>query len=175
MPRKKIVGIVVASILIGLAGCATAPSLRNFPYPVEQIKGAPYFALVNMCERENIAWDYDPLSQVIILKKDNKDVRLLVNSDRAVVDKTSQRLSGPVLIRESVIYAPVDVRGYFQPAVCPVPGVPGTAYLRPVNTIVLDPGHGGKDPGATGRYGLREKDVVLDVAERVKRALQRCG
>lgn len=31
-------------------------------------------------------------------------------------------------------------------------------------TIVLDPGHGGADPGATGPGGLREKDVNLDVA-----------
>jgi N-acetylmuramoyl-L-alanine amidase len=33
-----------------------------------------------------------------------------------------------------------------------------------IETIVLDPGHGGKDPGAIGRSGLTEKEVVLDVA-----------
>ncbi|KKB36556.1 N-acetylmuramoyl-L-alanine amidase [Bacillus thermotolerans] len=32
--------------------------------------------------------------------------------------------------------------------------------------IVIDPGHGGSDPGATG-YGLREKDVVLDTSLRL--------
>lgn len=30
--------------------------------------------------------------------------------------------------------------------------------------VVIDPGHGGRDPGATGPTGLHEKDVVLDVA-----------
>ena len=30
--------------------------------------------------------------------------------------------------------------------------------------VALDPGHGGEDPGATGPNGLREKDVVLQVA-----------
>ena len=38
--------------------------------------------------------------------------------------------------------------------------------------IVLDPGHGGNDPGATGYNGLREKDVVLAVAKLVKQHLR---
>lgn len=36
-----------------------------------------------------------------------------------------------------------------------------------VKTIVLDPGHGGKDPGAIGRSGLQEKFVTLDIAKRI--------
>ena len=36
-------------------------------------------------------------------------------------------------------------------------------------TITLDPGHGGEDPGAIGRGGNREKDVVLSIAKRIKR------
>ena len=35
-------------------------------------------------------------------------------------------------------------------------------------TIALDPGHGGEDPGAIGSSGLREKDVVLRIARRLK-------
>ena len=38
--------------------------------------------------------------------------------------------------------------------------------------IVLDPGHGGNDPGATGYNGLKEKDVVLSVARLVKQHLK---
>ena len=38
--------------------------------------------------------------------------------------------------------------------------------------IVLDPGHGGHDPGAVGARGLKEKDVNLDIARRVYRLLQ---
>jgi len=33
--------------------------------------------------------------------------------------------------------------------------------------IMIDPGHGGSDLGATGRSGLREKDLVLDIARRL--------
>ncbi len=40
-------------------------------------------------------------------------------------------------------------------------------------TIVLDPGHGGKDPGATGVGGLREKTVVLALAVRLAERIRR--
>ena len=39
-------------------------------------------------------------------------------------------------------------------------------------TVVLDPGHGGKDSGAVRRYSPAEKTVALDVALRVKRKLR---
>jgi len=42
-----------------------------------------------------------------------------------------------------------------------------------VRRVVLDPGHGGFDPGAMGLGGLMEKDVTLDLALRVERILAR--
>jgi len=39
-------------------------------------------------------------------------------------------------------------------------------------TIALDPGHGGEDPGASGRNGSREKDIVLSIAKRLKGKLE---
>jgi N-acetylmuramoyl-L-alanine amidase len=44
-----------------------------------------------------------------------------------------------------------------------------------IDTIVIDPGHGGKDPGAIGITGLREKDVNLDISKLLKRRLQAEG
>jgi N-acetylmuramoyl-L-alanine amidase len=41
-----------------------------------------------------------------------------------------------------------------------------------VGRIVLDPGHGGHDTGTVGPEGLREKDLVLDVAQRLGRLIE---
>ena len=46
----------------------------------------------------------------------------------------------------------------------PVPGI---------RKIVLDPGHGGRDPGAIGPGGIEEKDLVLSVARKLARKLRR--
>ena len=39
-------------------------------------------------------------------------------------------------------------------------------------TVVIDPGHGGKDPGAIGRKGTREKTITLQIAKRLRDLLQ---
>ena len=44
-----------------------------------------------------------------------------------------------------------------------------------LDTVVLDAGHGGKDPGAIGKYGVQEKDVVLDITKRTGRLLEKSG
>jgi N-acetylmuramoyl-L-alanine amidase len=46
---------------------------------------------------------------------------------------------------------------------------------RPVRRIAIDPGHGGKDPGAVGRGNVREKDVVLRVARELEKLLDAQG
>ncbi|MCE2416081.1 N-acetylmuramoyl-L-alanine amidase [Candidatus Poribacteria bacterium] len=42
-------------------------------------------------------------------------------------------------------------------------------------TIVIDPGHGGKDPGALGKGTLQEKAIVLSISERLRRLLTQKG
>lgn len=43
------------------------------------------------------------------------------------------------------------------------------------NLVAIDPGHGGRDPGAIGIGGLREKDVILPISLEVARTLQQQG
>lgn len=54
--------------------------------------------------------------------------------------------------------------------------VPSSVFDAPEpkkTVVIIDPGHGGVDPGAIGKYKTREKDVVLQVAKRLKAQLDK--
>lgn len=46
---------------------------------------------------------------------------------------------------------------------------------RGLSVVVLDPAHGGTDPGARGTGGIRESEIVLDFAAQVRKALEAQG
>ncbi|MFJ7144661.1 N-acetylmuramoyl-L-alanine amidase [Pseudomonas protegens] len=50
---------------------------------------------------------------------------------------------------------------------------PGKPHPKRDIIVVVDPGHGGKDPGAVGAKGEREKDVVLSIAQLLAKRLKR--
>jgi N-acetylmuramoyl-L-alanine amidase len=63
------------------------------------------------------------------------------------------------------------------PQVPPQPAntFPTSLQNNVLNTVVLDPAHGGTDPGARGTGGLRESDVVLQFTAQIRRALESQG
>ena len=48
----------------------------------------------------------------------------------------------------------------------------GKPSHRRLLTIAIDPGHGGEDPGAIGKRGSREKDIVLAISHRLKQKIE---
>jgi N-acetylmuramoyl-L-alanine amidase len=73
-------------------------------------------------------------------------------------------LSGPAI--EALREAPTDARSAGQPTIRDLFGLSA-------RTIVIDAGHGGRDPGTIGRAGTREKDITLDIAQRLKEKIGR--
>lgn len=49
---------------------------------------------------------------------------------------------------------------------------PPAVAVFPIQTIVIDPGHGGKDPGARSRDGMKEKHLALDISRRLKKLIE---
>jgi N-acetylmuramoyl-L-alanine amidase len=83
--------------------------------------------------------------------------------------------------KKPVVQADEDTVKESPPAVAPAAPASKAPPSRPVAlpdgqkgwTLVLDPGHGGKDPGAIGPNGLQEKDVVLAIALGVRDLLKK--
>ncbi len=73
----------------------------------------------------------------------------------------------------------IDVKGKEQKTIATptkivnIPNAPSLAQQLGlgIKRVILDPGHGGKDPGAVGSGGLLEKDIVLKVAKKLARKL----
>lgn len=111
---------------------------------------------------------YKPTTVRIVMDVDNFDNYtsfVLKEPYRVVIDLFGQ------IVAKSDDNAPA-ITADKQP-VTPPPSEPKTLSLSRqlglgVHTIAIDAGHGGKDPGAIGVNGLREKDVVLDIALRLK-------
>jgi N-acetylmuramoyl-L-alanine amidase len=53
------------------------------------------------------------------------------------------------------------------------PPQPVQPRAKSIKTIVIDPGHGGKDPGARGQRGTEEKDITLKVALKLRDRLSK--
>lgn len=75
--------------------------------------------------------------------------------------------------RVAVAEPPPPAPAPAPPAVAPAPAVRGARATSGTRDIIvaIDAGHGGQDPGAIGRGGTREKDVVLGIATALARRI----
>lgn len=53
--------------------------------------------------------------------------------------------------------------------------ITASTQVKPINLIIIDPGHGGKDPGGIGQSGVKEKEVVLAIAKKLAALLEQDG
>ena len=83
-------------------------------------------------------------------------------------------LHAPDRAVSSAAAVPETVTVATAPPVAPPASVPSRNLAEPTRPwkIVIDPGHGGWDRGSVGPTGLLEKEVVLDVSERLSRLLK---
>lgn len=102
--------------------------------------------------------------------------RVIYNGSQANVELRAPDLAVDIYTLDEPFRVVMDVR---PATVAPAPGTPGDALeprdLPGVRTIVIDPGHGGVEVGAIGPGGLVEKNVTLEIAQRLAAALRAQG
>jgi N-acetylmuramoyl-L-alanine amidase len=107
----------------------------------------------------------------VALRSSARRMEFAKNSREARIDGVKQWLSFPALYFGGQYFlSRMDLAKTIDPLMRP-DRIPG---LKPVNTVVLDPGHGGHDRGAVNRYGS-EKNYNLDLCRRIRPHLQKAG
>jgi N-acetylmuramoyl-L-alanine amidase len=125
---------------------------------------------------DNIARFYgfpDPVFDGKTVRLDNgkNELRLLIDSREVFVNGVRNWLSFPVSVHDGkAIVSRIDLAKTLEPQLRPYM----IGNLGRVQTVVLDPGHGGFDKGAVSPYGY-EKDYALDVARQLRPLLQAKG
>ena len=114
--------------------------------------------------------------EIAVTQTSPKHVRVVLDMEE-VTNVSLTKLSKPDRLIVDYVAQPATTRTTAKPKIT-LPPVSRQITLSErqarldIETIVLDPGHGGKDPGAIGRDGLAEKEVVLDVALRLRDLLR---
>ena len=174
--QKVMRKIVISLILIALFSTPVYAQTYS-------INGYTYVPLWSVCRENDIEFLWDSFGRVATLKKDNVEAKLRINSDKILVGDRLKDIGPPVKFYKGMVVIPKSfgqkgILKIFKSTpvkVAKTITTPKSKSKNKIRTIVIDPGHGGKDPGAIGRYGLKEKTVVLDIAKRLKRILSARG
>jgi N-acetylmuramoyl-L-alanine amidase len=118
------------------------------------------------------------VSQVLVRQQDRRTVSILVKPSTGTqigeLNQLSEQLLALQLRQTRATLPPSTTIPVPPPTRTTLPdSYPRAPYGRIV--VVIDPGHGGKDPGAIGIGGLREKDVILPISLQLAAILQQQG
>ncbi len=118
-------------------------------------------------------WDTE--AQVWHLALGEHELRAAAQMPVVLADGAAFPVRSAPLIREGRLYLPeqlwTEMLAHWRAPAGPSAPPP----QRAVRSIVIDAGHGGRDPGAQGRSGLKEKNVTLDIARRLRDLLVQDG
>ncbi|MCM8796509.1 MAG: N-acetylmuramoyl-L-alanine amidase [Candidatus Omnitrophica bacterium] len=158
-----------------LTGCVTVPSRPG--YSTYNLHGAAYISLAQLCNSRGIDWQYDIFTQTVTLQKGLHHINMRIQDTLILVDGAARRLERPVDIYNGMVVVPYSFKERTIDSLFSQAYSPSSQTLPSITIkkVVIDAGHGGKDAGAIGRTGLREKDVNLDIAKRLARLLREKG
>ena len=163
--RSALLGLLAPAAVL----CA-ARTARGFDWKLIEHEGRDYAS----------AQDLQKFYEFPILKREGRHLwfrsqklvmRWTTGTDDIYINNVKFCLSFPVLEQDGKLYiSRMDLAKLIHPIIKPSHIQNAVIF----DTIVIDPGHGGEDPGAIGSFGM-EKTYALDTAFRLKRKLEALG
>jgi len=171
---------ILILFLVFSVGCASIPMEKRARY-MEGIT-RENVSVSEFARKYDFQVDFDPFLKKIYLNKgDNVQIVCAFESPVALVNGHTILLDSDLKINNgNPQFSPQNIKKILNYLLYGRVGpkavkrkAPGEIYR--VKRIILDPGHGGHDPGAIGRSGVKEKDIVLSIARILKSKLERAG
>jgi N-acetylmuramoyl-L-alanine amidase len=184
-----------ALLFIAFSLAWTLSASAQGPLATTLVRGVPFVPLEAVSVEKGFEYHWDPLLKNVTVKNAQGFVKFHVGSEYALSRGRLLKLKEKVRYVGGSVMAPLSAadqlnallppQAAFQPKRLTTPVISQALYgtsraqimMAPsrIRRIVVDAGHGGQDHGAISRYGTREKDLVLDVAHRVKEELRSLG
>jgi N-acetylmuramoyl-L-alanine amidase len=143
-----------------------------------------YVSLAEVVTAFGLRLTVDPVTHRHQVAGKGLDAALCPGMRRMLLNGRLLVLPYPVVYLDGETQIPNEVAEFFrkESPIPPVPlppippkDVPIQPTKKTPKTIILDPGHGGRDPGAEGTGGLQEKEITLDVAQQLRKLLELKG
>jgi len=154
------------ALLLFLAGPFSAEA-----WEIKSYGGRDHVPLDEIATFYDLGEETSPDAKTKRLKGSGRQLLATINSRELEINGLKHWLAFPILEDSGRLYiSRLDLGKTLEPALRPTL----ISNFPKVTTVVLDPGHGGKDIGARSPYEC-EKNFSLDVARRVRNSLQKTG
>jgi len=154
---------------------------EGYPRPIS-VSPSDYVPLAEVVAAFGLRVDVDSTTHRHRVQGRAIDAALCPGMRRMLLNGRVHILPRPVVTMHGETRIPRQVAELFRRASPLAPGATpsvGVVRVEPKvqtpRTIIIDAGHGGRDPGAIGAGGLQEKEVVIDVAQRLSKLLELKG
>lgn len=149
----------------------------NFSVIFSQSRDQNSIDIDSLARRFKLEVSYNDLSGDIILADKRIMLKIVPGLNQFELNQKVYSLTRPISVSNGQIFVDRKVLDYLssKEVIAPKKEITYIQELPKDFTIVIDPGHGGKDPGTCGDKGTEEKKVALSVSLLLKNELERMG